>query len=83
MKKSRFVTVEFFGETILHLTNISSLTMMNVGTSVVTFRGRELQQGEQFLMDGDGTASDIDIEFDFDNTGTNHLLMDYRVVQDC
>lgn len=82
MKKTNWITQQLFADTTLHLKGVTSLTLHNVGEQKVYFRHREFGKGESFLFEGDGTASDVEIDIKFD-TGKGIAILDYRALVKC
>lgn len=80
MKKTGWITQRITENTRLSLRNITSLSLYNSGESIVHFRNRSIPPKSYFVMEGDGSASDIeDFEILFDGN-KGEVLLDYRTI---
>lgn len=82
MNKSKWNTQKIYSNSSFFLKGVTSLTLYNSGESKVYFRERTLEKGDYYLLEGDGTASDIDLEISFEN-GRGEAILDYRALQKC
>lgn len=64
------------------LQGVTSLTLVNEGDTSLYFRERTLKKGEIFVMEGDGSASQVSFSVEFEG-GKGSALLDYRVLKKC
>ena len=82
MRKTQWNTQKVYSNNLLSSTGVTSLTLHNAGESKVFFRERILEKGDYYLLEGDGSYSDIDLEITFEN-GQGEAILDYRALTKC
>lgn len=82
MRKTQWNTQKVYSNTYFHLKGVTSLTLHNAGESKVFFRERMLEKGDYYLLEGDGSYSDIDLDITFEN-GSGEAILDYRALINC
>lgn len=95
MTKTGFTSIQIGSDTPLNLENISSLTIANYGTTVLTIVANDVARTipafnnevgvpfGSFNLPGDGTLCDVRLEFKFE-TGKGLAILDYRkLIKNC
>lgn len=83
MKRTNWVTQKFYQNKQFKLKNVTSFTLTNTGKSLVFFRERVLKPNEIFVLEGDGSFCDFELEIEFENQ-KGEVILDYRcLINNC
>lgn len=82
MLRTNWITQKIHSNTHLHLKRVTSLTLINTGNTPLVFREQTLAPEQIFVLEGDGSYSDIELEIRFE-TGSGQAILNYRSVLNC
>lgn len=77
MIKTGWTTQKLSKNTRFDLKNVTSLTLLNAGKSKIFFREQTLEPEQTYVLEGDGSQSDIELDIVFEN-GEGLAILDYR-----
>lgn len=80
--KTNWITQKIFQDITIHLKGVVSLTLFNSGKKPLYFREQVVEPGQTYLLEGDGSHSDIDLDIRFEN-GQGEALLNYRALKQC
>lgn len=82
MVKTNWITQKIHSDTILKLPRVTSFTLINKGDSRIFFREEEIAPNEIYVLEGDGSISNIELDIRFEN-GKGKAVLNYRSVINC
>lgn len=83
MKRTNWITQKFTSNTSIQIRNVTSFTLLNAGNTPLKFRERVLEPQQFFLLEGDGSYSDIELNIEFEKGDNPCAILDYRSVLKC
>ncbi len=86
MKKTNWITLKLTSDATIELKEVTSFTLHNVGNCNVIFRERIIEPEQSFVLEGDGSYSDIDFKIEFQRTAFLNepaAILDYRSLLKC
>lgn len=86
MQRTGYYTEQYSTGYNKNLKDITSLSISNVGLTdlTLTIQGvkRIVKPNQVFVIEGDGSYSDLDFKFSFDG-GSGLAIIDYRQIKQC
>lgn len=86
MQKTGYYTEQYTQDFSKKLKDITSLSISNVGetdsTLIIQGVKRIIKPKQIFVIEGDGSYSDVDFKFTFDG-GSGIGIVDYRQIKQC
>lgn len=86
MQRTGYYTEQYTQDYSKKLKDITSLSISNVGETdlKLTVQGvnRIIKPKQMFVIEGDGSYSDLDFKFTFDG-GSGIAIVDYRQIKQC
>lgn len=82
MVKTNWITQKIHSDTLIKLPRVTSFTLVNIGDSPIFFREQTLLKNEMFVLEGDGSVSNIELDIRFEN-GKGTAILNYRSVINC
>lgn len=80
--RTNWISQKYTSDTKTQLRNVTSLTLYNSGNSKVFFRYQWLKPEQIYVLEGDGSATDIDFEIAFEG-GKGEVILNYRSLKKC
>ena len=84
MDRTAVVITDYMGDCVIPLENITSLDIINTGTSIVEVNGLKVSINERVsLIVPDGTVSDIKLEAKYpnNNNAANRFTLIYKKIK--